>query len=48
MPPSSDNSPSTTVSSTDRRVSGPEVASRPKAMGRSKEEPPSVHPPARG
>ena len=39
IPPSSDSSPSTTVSSMSRRVSVPDVASNPSAMGRSKDDP---------
>ena len=39
MPPSSDSSPTMTVSSTARRVSGPDVASSPSAIGRSNDEP---------
>jgi site-specific DNA recombinase len=37
--PSSDNSPTTTVSSTAARVTCPEVASRPSAIGRSNDDP---------
>ena len=39
MAPSSDSSPSTTVSSMARRFSWPDVASKPSAMGRSKDDP---------
>src|SRR5688572_13709569 len=37
--PSSDSSPTITVSSTAWRVSGPDVARRPNAIGRSKDDP---------